>query len=176
MEEARGGAGPAVWPPPAGMDLAAARRCESADPTGVSARLSFTHCTSSWQVYVAQLYDPTLDDITDVSEPEIVRILGEKSESSVQLRDQSSQRFAVRRPDGPTLHTTRLWSGGWGVRFEWHVGAREKREKAIDERARALYLRDPALRAPTLRRDGPHGVEFLPPTPRFPQLLPHHRT
>jgi len=80
------------------MDPAAAgeRSNLDGDRTGRSAVVAVTHSTNTWQVYVRQLYDPTLDDIQDVSEPEICRILGERSESSAQLRAASSQRFAVR--------------------------------------------------------------------------------
>lgn len=94
------------------MDSAAAgaRPSSEGDPTGKSAALAFTHSTSSWQVYVKEIYDPTLDDIQDVSEPEICRILGERSESSVQLRDESSKRFAV-RSHLPQLASP-VWPGG----------------------------------------------------------------
>ena len=84
----------------AGVDPAAAGSTE-VDPTGSSAALAFTHSTSSWQVFSRQLYDPT-DDNHDVSEPEICRILGEKTEASAQLRGDRCQRFAVRaRPPSP---------------------------------------------------------------------------
>ncbi|EOD36925.1 hypothetical protein EMIHUDRAFT_449153 [Emiliania huxleyi CCMP1516] len=76
----------------AGVDPAAAGSTE-VDPTGSSAALAFTHSTSSWQVFSRQLYDPT-DDNHDVSEPEICRILGEKTEASAQLRGDRCQRFA----------------------------------------------------------------------------------
>ena len=64
----------------------------------------------SWATFVEELYDPTVDDF---QEPEICRILGEKTEACTniperELQDAASQRFAVRERcrDKPNL----LWS------------------------------------------------------------------
>ena len=75
----------------AGLDPAAGRL----DPTGAS------YSTSNWPSYVQELYDPTVDDIQEHTEPEICKILGEKTDTSVnmpgrELKDPASQRFAVR--------------------------------------------------------------------------------
>ena len=56
--------------------------------------------TSNWSAYVDELYDPTVDD---TQEPEICKILGEKTEASTniperELKDAASQRFAVCKP------------------------------------------------------------------------------
>ena len=55
-------------------------------------------------MYVAALYDPTLDDVQDQAEPEICDILDGMSDSiSRQPKDASSKRFAVRLASPPQI-------------------------------------------------------------------------
>lgn len=73
-----------------GLDPAAGR----SNPTGGG------FSTSDWPAYVDELYDPTVDDIRDYSEPEICRILGDKPDASAnqlgrEPKELTSQRFTV---------------------------------------------------------------------------------
>ena len=66
------------------------------DPAGARGNPAFSFSTSQWP----QLFDPTVDDIQDQSEPEILQILGDKPDASTNLpgrepMDAASQRFAV---------------------------------------------------------------------------------
>ncbi len=64
------------------------------DPACRESKLDPATCwsTSNWPLYVQELYDPSLDEMSTVAEPEIVSILAEGLEGP----RMSCQRYPVR--------------------------------------------------------------------------------